>query len=156
MSGPTSRYASVEVFYADDERRRRSPELDFGVWWRDRGGVVYRLSWVEATGELIAVQLTPAQAIPFHVLEDELEAVNVPREYAERVEHVAEATGLTVGVIGFAVIGGEPGSVYVLGVVHGRDVVERLLDGWAEVCGATGSVGWVVERIRREGLEAPA
>jgi hypothetical protein len=143
-----SRYANVEAFYADDELRRRSPELDFGVWWR-AAGVVYRLTWVEATGELVAVQLTPARAIPFHVLEDNLERVHVPREYAERL---VDAAGLTFGV---AVVGGEAESVTVLGVVQGRDAVERLLDGWADVCGAPDSVEWVVGRVNDAGLEAP-
>lgn len=37
------------------EQRRRSPEVDFGVWWRD--GIyypTYRVSWIELTGELYA------------------------------------------------------------------------------------------------------
>jgi hypothetical protein len=154
MSDSTSRYSSVEAFYQADERRRRSPELDFGVWWR-AAGVVYRLTWVDATGELIAVQLTPARTIPFHVLEDELERVYLPRKWAERVELVAEQNPeLVVGVFGVAVIGGEPDSVTVLGVVRERGVVERLLEGWGEVCGEPDSLAWVVERVRRSGLEA--
>lgn len=146
MSGTTSRYGSVESFYAADERRRRSPELDYGVWWR-AAGALYRLTWVDDTGELIAVQLTPVRWVG---VGDELERVNVPRDYAERVELVGERTGLIVGV---AVIGGTPESVTVLGIVHGRDVVERLLEGWTEACGEPESLGWVVERVRRAGLE---
>jgi hypothetical protein len=153
MSDPTSRYSSVEAFYAADERRRRSPELDFGVWWR-AAGVVYRLTWVDATGELVAVQLTPARTVSFHVLEDELERVYLPREYAERVELVAET--MAAATFGVAVIGGDPGELTVLGVVRERAVVERLLEGWAEVCGEDNSLAWVVERVRRAGLEAPA
>jgi hypothetical protein len=34
--------------------RRTSPEVDFGVWWRDGNESTYRLSWLEATGELYA------------------------------------------------------------------------------------------------------
>jgi len=146
MSGSTSRYASVEAFYDADERRRRSPELDFGVWWR-AGGAMFRLTWVDETGELIAVQFTPARWVG---LADELESVHVPRIYAERVELVAEQTGLIVGV---ALVGGTAESVTVLGVVRSRDVVERLLEGWAEVCGEPGSLEWVVERVHRSGLE---
>jgi hypothetical protein len=148
MSGTTSRYDSVEAFYDADDRRRWSGEVDFGVWWR-AAGVVYRLTWVEATGELVAVQLTPPATIPFSVLEDELEGLGVPRDYAERVE-------LTVGLFGVAVVGGDPGELSVLGIVREREVVERLLDGWAETCGAPDSLGWVVERVRRYGVEAPA
>jgi len=48
-------------FYSHDElgvRRMRSPELDFGVQWRDaHSWPQYRVSWVEATGEVVAVKL---------------------------------------------------------------------------------------------------
>jgi hypothetical protein len=39
-------------FYKD-KKRERSPELDFGVWWRD-GKVwpTYRVTWIENTGEI--------------------------------------------------------------------------------------------------------
>ena len=147
MAGTT--FESVEVFYADDERRRRSPELDFGVWWRHLG-VLYRLTWVDATGELVAVQLTGPTAIPLSRLEAELERVNFPRE---DVGAVADVFGEVFGV---AIFGGKPESVTVLGVVRARDVVERLLDGWGEVCGEPDSLAWVLERVQRAGLEATA
>ena len=51
-------FQDVETFYADDERRRRSPEWDYGVHWQD--GVTdwprYRVSWVVETGDLYAVK----------------------------------------------------------------------------------------------------
>lgn len=41
-------------------RRRLSRELDFGVWWRKKYAYPnYRITWVEATGELISVNLAP-------------------------------------------------------------------------------------------------
>lgn len=131
MAGST--FASVEAFYAADDRRRRSSELDFGVWWR-AGRTVYRLTWVEATGELIAVQLTLATVQPF----------SMP----------AGAFGeFILGGLGVAVIGGEAESVTVLGVVRGREVVERLLEGWADMCGERDSLAWVLERVQGAGLE---
>ena len=50
-------FPNLEAFYADDERRRFSPEWDYGVWWNDgvRRWPVYRLSWVIETGDLYAV-----------------------------------------------------------------------------------------------------
>lgn len=39
--------------------RRRSPEVDFGVWWTRRDGLAeptWRISWIEQTGELYAVR----------------------------------------------------------------------------------------------------
>jgi hypothetical protein len=123
MAGTT--FADVEEFYSDDERRRRSPELDYGVWWRHRG-ILYRLTWVDATGELIAVQLS-----------------------APRVHALTEP-------IGFAVIGGDAGSVYVLGTIASRDAVEQLLDGWADICGHDDSLVWVRRQLADAGLEVPA
>lgn len=55
-----SAYANLEEFYGTDRRRLRSPEIDFGVWWR-WNRQIFRLTYVEATGELIAVQLTPPE-----------------------------------------------------------------------------------------------
>lgn len=53
LEGPRS--MTKEDFYKD-EARKRSRELDFGVWWRDgRNYPVYRVTWVEATGEVYAI-----------------------------------------------------------------------------------------------------
>jgi hypothetical protein len=57
--------------------------------------------------------------------------------------------------LGVAVIGGADGAVTVLGVVHDRDVVERLLEGWADICGAEDSLVWVLRQIVDGGVEAP-
>jgi len=51
---------TCEAFLADP-RRQRSLEVDFGVHWRrldDPGGSPWRVSWIEATGELNAVELS--------------------------------------------------------------------------------------------------
>lgn len=115
-------FESVEAFYADDERRRRSPELDYGVWWRHRG-IVYRVTWVEATGELIAVQLS-----------------------APRTQALVDPD--KAWPVGIAVIGGTAGSVYLLARLDvPRDELEQRLDGWADVCGGDGSLGWLLDRI---------
>src|SRR5215475_297665 len=90
MADATTSYASVEAFYTGDEQRRTSPELDFGVWWR-HAGVVYRLTWVEATGELVAVQLSPPVAV---------------RLAAPARELLAPDDGFVVGIFGIGVIGG--------------------------------------------------
>ena len=41
----------IEEFYAADERRRRSAELEFGRDWHDENGRC-AVSWIEDTGEL--------------------------------------------------------------------------------------------------------
>lgn len=44
-----------EEFYKN-ETRKKSRELDFGVWWRDgRDWPTYRVTWVADTGEVVAV-----------------------------------------------------------------------------------------------------
>ena len=52
-----------EDFMADPARAR-SPEVDFGAWWRhehDPGGYPWRVSWIERTGELYAVEMRPGR-----------------------------------------------------------------------------------------------
>jgi hypothetical protein len=58
---PGQTYASLDAFYeAGGQRRSLSIEHDFGVMWREgtRRRPRYRLSWVEATGELYTLALS--------------------------------------------------------------------------------------------------
>ena len=51
-------YASLETFYSENEARRQSPEADYGVWWMDDSKYEHwRVSYVQATGEVYAVKL---------------------------------------------------------------------------------------------------
>lgn len=50
--------------FIKEPTRARSREVDFGVWWSDRigpdgnrKGPFWRVSWLEATGELYAVSM---------------------------------------------------------------------------------------------------
>ena len=47
---------NIEEFYAEDERRRVSVEIEFGRDWRDAKGVRYELCWVQDTGELYTMR----------------------------------------------------------------------------------------------------
>lgn len=61
-------FPSIEAFYAADERRRLSPEHDFGCWWVEGPTWQrYRVSWVEATGEVYAIRAT-AEPAPLELL----------------------------------------------------------------------------------------
>jgi len=54
-------YATVEEFYADRPERLRSGEADYGVHWKAgsrRDWPQWRVSYVQATGEVYAVQLS--------------------------------------------------------------------------------------------------
>lgn len=50
---------NLAEFYAADPRRRGSGEADYGVWWTERGKPRprYRVSYIQATGEVYAVAL---------------------------------------------------------------------------------------------------
>ena len=49
-------YPNIEAFYSENEARRRSPESDYGVWWRDADcREFWRVSYVQATGEVYAL-----------------------------------------------------------------------------------------------------
>lgn len=54
--GAPLNFESIESFYANDERRRASRELDYGVWWRSAEGI-WRATWVAATGEFYVIKL---------------------------------------------------------------------------------------------------
>lgn len=52
-------YPNIEAFYSEDERRRRSPEADYGVHWIEEAGrrfPTWTVSYVRATGEVYAVE----------------------------------------------------------------------------------------------------
>ena len=100
MSGP--RFSDINHYYAQDERRRNSGEVDFGVMWREEAArwPTYRVSWVMDTGDFYAV------------------CQGGPR--AGEVEHLGRAAG--------------------------RELAERVMDGWAEV--EPMMLTWVRERMR--------
>jgi hypothetical protein len=53
LTGPRS--LTKDEFYRNEDRKR-SRELDYGVWWRDgRNYPTYRVTWVANTGEVYAI-----------------------------------------------------------------------------------------------------
>ena len=51
-----SMFPTLDAYYADDLRRRRSPEADYGVHWRLNGwDYRWRVSYVRDTGEVYAL-----------------------------------------------------------------------------------------------------
>lgn len=101
-------YLNIEAFYAQNEERRRSGEADYGVWWTEPGRdwPRWRVSYIQKTGEVYAVQLTG-------------------------------------------------GRVELLGVVSPDDdhiyyhTLDHILEGWADVIHAPGSLDWVRARLHR-------
>lgn len=105
--------------------RALSPECDFGVWWRateNPGDGVFRVSVVHDTGEIYALGFTGEfrnKAVVLATL-DTSGCVDLDRAGCYREEN--------------------PDCVY--------EEAERILDGWAEVCGKPGSLLWVRDRLR--------
>ena len=67
-------YPNIEAFYSENEARRRSPEADYGVWWHDGVGTEFwRVSYVQATGEVYAVNPWNGQVEVLGVVPPDLE-----------------------------------------------------------------------------------
>ncbi|MHB8328913.1 MAG: hypothetical protein ACYDD6_04700 [Acidimicrobiales bacterium] len=113
----------IEEFYAEDERRRRSSELELGTEWNDADGARYELSWVADTGEVYVMRepTVPMTEDPF----GDVYRSNVP---------VGEIT------------------VVVVGWVPDRDKLEEVMRGWEEAMPGAGSIAWVAERLRANGV----
>ena len=122
----------LEQFYDQDDRRRRSAELELGSEWTDRTGVRFELSWVEDTGELYVMREPVVGEWP-----DPFGGIHV--EGTHRVDE-AEQEGMTVSVVG---------------VISTREEVERIVAGWEDVFAQPDSVSWLVERLRAAGVLSP-
>ena len=109
----------IEQFYDEDERRRASAELQFGQDWHDAHGRRYELNWIEDTGEL-------------YVMQDEMPDMWVDPfgDFLAMPLHTEDL------------------QVRVLAILHGKENVLRLLEGWEQAMTLSDSVGWLVERLR--------
>jgi hypothetical protein len=110
---------TIEEFYDADERRRASEELQFGEDWHDHAGHRYELRWIEDTGEL-------------YVMHDDPSPVWVD-QFGDffAIPPTADELG-----------------VRIVKLVHSRDNVAQLLEGWAEAMPAGDSVRWLIDRLR--------
>lgn len=79
-------YDSIDAFYAAEPAAARSGETDFGVWWRDDFGRIYRVSWVQDTGHLYAIGMVSGEVTVIGVVRDEA-------ELERRLEGWADACG---------------------------------------------------------------
>jgi len=120
---------NIEQFYAQDERRRRSEEIELGTEWRDAAGARYELSWVADTGELY-VMSEPGVPMAEDLFGDMYRS-DVP---------VDEIT------------------VVIAGWVPERSSMEDVLQGWEEAMTKPNSVAWITERLaeRQVPRQAPA
>jgi len=108
----------IEEFYAADERRRKSAELEFGRDWsygNSRSGV----SWLEDTGEVYVMR-----------------------------EPNAAVTGSGAGDLELVPMSDAGLVVEVLGVVMGRPAVEGVMSGWQEKMRDADGIAWLRDRIQ--------
>ena len=113
----------IEQFYAQDERRRRSEEIELGTEWHDTDGARYELSWVADTGELYVMRepTVPMTEDPF----GDVYRSDVPVDE------------ITVAVVGW---------------IAERTWMEEVLQGWQDAMGEPNSVAWIAEQLRVHGV----
>ncbi len=134
QTGPHDVRNDIESFYAADERRRSSAEIELGQDWHDAQGVRYELSWIEDTGELYVM----AEAAPSGFVDP----------FGDQLDPFGRWLGASVPTSSLV--------VRILGRIPSREAVERLLEGWEQAMGRPDSTTWIVERLRADGVEPPA
>jgi hypothetical protein len=117
----------IEEFYAADERRRRSDEVEFGTEWADGEGARYELSWVADTGELYVMR-----------------------------EPLVKMTEDPFGDVFNAEVPTDELSVAVVGWVAELVGVEDLLSGWQAAMEAPDGIGWLAGRLRERDIPRTA
>jgi hypothetical protein len=108
----------IETFYDENEARRESAEFEIGDEWTDSSGVLYELSWVEATGELYLMAEPDASMLsdPFGgywPLEDEVDEL----------------------------------TIVVIGQVGNHEHLESLIAGWEDAMQEPNSLSWLAQRF---------
>jgi hypothetical protein len=119
---PGTVYASIEEFYDANPLRRRSGEMDFGVWWTEseRGGPPYfRVSVIMDTGEVYAIKMLPS---------------NVPAP---------------VELIGTIIVNTEPDPEERFPAVY-KQADTVVLKRWVDHIHTARSLEWVRERVRNQ------
>jgi hypothetical protein len=114
---------NIEEFYAQDERRRSSIEIELGREWRDANNIRHELSWIEETGELYVMQ----EPVP-QFYEGPLGGYIVDSE---------DVNGL---------------QVVVLCTVSSHERLNEALSGWEEAMGAPEGVEWLISKLSAAGL----
>ncbi len=134
QTGPHEVRNDIEAFYAADERRRSSAEIELGQDWHDTQGVRYELSWIEDTGELYVM----AEAAPSGFVDP----------FGDELEPFGRWLGASVPTSSLV--------VRILGRIPTREGLEQVLEGWEQAMGRPDSTRWIVERLRADGVEPPA
>ena len=129
-SGSNEVRNDIEAFYAADERRRASAEIELGQDWHDAQGVRYELSWIEDTGELYVM----TEAAPSGFVDP----------FGDQLDPFGRWSGASVPTSSLV--------VRILGRIPARQDVERTLEGWEDAMGRPDSTQWIVDRLRDAGV----
>jgi hypothetical protein len=116
---------NIEDFYAADERRRASTEVEFGRDWRDANETRYELSWVQDTGELYLMREPTPVAYEDPLGDFDVDAANL-----------------------------DDLVVSILGTVSSHERIEEILVGWPEAMAVPQGVEWLASRLRGAGVIA--
>lgn len=113
---------NIQEFYAEDDRRRSSEEVTFGLDWTLQGDetVRYGLHWVEGTGEIYVLRRPelPVDVSPSH------------------------------GSYGFPLRAADDAyEVFVLGTADSRETLTDAIEGWESAMPRRNSVQWIRQRL---------
>lgn len=126
-------FPDLRAFYGEHPDARHSVESDYGVWWRDDDGGIWRVTYVHATGQVYALRTSRVGSIS--------EPVRIGDELATMIS-----------------AGNDGGPVVILAQLEpwsdadekrrdfgyrarqNPDPFERRIPRWADWCGAQGSL----------------
>lgn len=120
-----------EEFYALPERAQ-SEELPLGDRWRGDGRGPWKVTWLEATGEVVAFF-----------------ALHGPVAYEDSAFNLGEAVlGWAIGLVADHHRNRDlPGPVEILGEVDDRDRLFEVLAGWQEQEDTDDGITWLRDRL---------
>jgi len=132
-------FPDIEAYYEAEPAARLSPESDYGCWWRDADGGVWRVSYVHETGDVYAIRSRGVESGLFRLGQEVVALVSSGRaegpvvilgRLAPWTEDQAKASETPHRPMGIE----PPPSA-------------TALEGWADFCGAQGSLDWVYYRV---------
>ncbi|MEI6453097.1 MAG: hypothetical protein WCO31_00720 [Actinomycetes bacterium] len=115
----------IEEFYAANEHRRSSSEVELGRDWTDDLQQRFALSWVADTRDLY-LMIEPLTA----VFEDPLGDITVNPEETSALQ------------------------VEILGQVESLEVLHEALSGWEAAMPSVNSLAWLREALKAAGFSA--
>lgn len=134
-----TQYRDIEAYYDAVPEAALSPESDYGVWWRDDDGGVWRVTYVHETGDVYAVR-SPG------VTSGRLRIGGVETTLVSAGEHAGPV--VVLGTIDTFTEEQEEAARLRSPHRVAEPPLEAVIPGWPDRCGQQGSLGWVLSMIR--------